>query len=422
VGAGACTPSGTGAEEALMGSSGSVPAVCPYCGQRLVNRTAIEHLRRVQARLEETRKRLERQLRSELKAEAERRLAEEVERKVQALRAQEARRSQKMATTIEALREQVAELREERAARIREHRSELVAVRRELERRMREELAQERKRLKSVLGSSIARTERAKAERAYEGQLRALNRLVGSLRGENERLQRQLEQLSAADRGDWNEEVILRELQLAFREDEIRRQRRGRAGSDILHAVHHRSGGEQQEAGLIIYECKDTLRWSKDFIAQAKKAAKSHGTPYVILVSRAFPQRRKEMFVEDGVIVVHPTHVIHMARVVRSMVIGIHQAKLSAEGRARKTEELLRYLSGTAFRQALGTLTEKTRELRELLEEEQRTHKRVWARREQAYGEVRDVTDTIDTTIRGIIERPVRERRAKVVPIAAGRG
>lgn len=265
---------------------------------------------------------------------------------------------------MEALRGELADLKRERSELIKEHRAEMAALRQSLEAEKRKELAEERKRIKAALRAEIARSEQAKAQRQYQGQLTTLNRLVDTLTSQNERLQRQLEHLAAADRGELNEDAILHELQLAFREDDIRRQKRGRAGTDILHTVQCRVGGELQEAGLIIYECKDTQRWSNEFLAQAKRAAKTHGTPYAVLVSRAFPRGQKDVLVRDGVIVVHPKHVVQMAHVVRSMVVGIHRANLSGEDRARKTTELLRYLSSTTFRQTFNMVNEKTRELR----------------------------------------------------------
>lgn len=394
-----------------------IPTTCPYCGQPLVRADAIQRLRRVQRQLDRERAEWQRRIRAQIEADARRRLEDQVERRVRAIRAQEAKRTERLTSTVVALRAQLAELRRERLELTRAHHAELTELRRSLDAQKRKELAAERKRLEASLRAQLERSAHAKVQREYQGQLTTLHRITDSLRRENERLQRQLEQVGAADRGDLNEDKIVQELQLTFRDDEIVRQKRGRAGTDILHRVQHRVGGELQEAGLIIYECKDTQRWSNNFVAQAKRSAKTHGTPYVVLASRAFPRGRREVLVQEGVIIVHPNHVVQMAHVVRSMVVGIHQAQLSGEGRARKTAAILRYLSSAAFRQTFGLVSEHTRKLRELLEDEREAHRRVWAKREQAYQEIREAAGTIESNIRGIIEQAAPARRARVIEL-----
>jgi hypothetical protein len=168
-----------------------------------------------------------------------------------------------------------------------------------------------------------------------------------------------------------------------------------------------------------VYECKDTLRWSNDFILQAKKAGKTHGTSYLVLVSRAFPRGQKNLFVRDGVIVVHPALLSHAAHVVRRMVAEVHRTGLGAEGRVRKTEELFSYLTGEKFRQEVGSITNATEMLRNMLEDERGSRRRTWANREAAYNEIRETLSTIDEEIRVIVERPIRSRKAKVVSISA---
>ena len=60
-----------------------------------------------------------------------------------------------------------------------------------------------------------------------------------------------------------NEADIAEELVHAFPEDEI--QREGKGG-DILQTVRYPCGGKLEQAGVILYECKDTKRWSNAFI------------------------------------------------------------------------------------------------------------------------------------------------------------
>lgn len=285
--------------------------------------------------------------------------------------------------------------------------------------RKRRELREALRKQREEDREKIGRAERAKIERKLSQRQRALERSVKTLEEDKDRLERQVERLRAADQGEFNEEELLELLKATFRDDELTRTRRGRAGADIFHHVRYRDGAsEWAKAGLIIYECKDTLRWNNDFVVQAKRAGKTHGAAYTVLVSRAFPRGQKHLLVRaDGVIVVHPTLLLHVAHVVRRMVEEIHRAGLGAEGRARKTEELYAYLRSERFKYSLGSIANATATLKEMLDAERDSHRRTWSRREQAYNEIREMTSTIDEDIRVIVERPLRSRKAKVVPI-----
>ena len=161
-------------------------------------------------------------------------------------------------------------------------------------------------------------------------------------------------------------------------------------------------------AGLIVYECKDTLQWSNGFIEQARKEGRTHKTPYLVIVTRAFPGGEKTLCVKDGVVIVHPTRLIELARVVRRMVLEVHQTALLGEGQAAKNAELYEYLSSGDFREAFDTLTESSDRLSQLLDKERKTHEQTWARREAAYEDLRRTTTSIDTRIRSIIEKRSR--------------
>ncbi len=400
-----------------MRSRTEIPKVCPYCNQPLVNESAVAHLLRKERELENRQQRLGRDLRAQLEAQARVKIQQEVARRVAAVKAGETKKSERLAQVADELKQQLVDLRSERGELQRRHKADLTTLKREHEAELRKELAEARRRLKETLRPTIAREEQTKARRGYEGQMRTLNRVVSSLEGENERLKRQMERLSPADRGDWNEEAVLQRLQVAFRHDDIERHKKGRRGSDILHSVRCRVGNDMHDAGLIVYECKDTARWDNDFIPQMKRAGRTHGTSYLVLVSKAFPRSKRDLFVQDGVVVVHPNHVLHVAHMIRTMVVGIFQADLSAEGRMQKTQELFRYLTSERFRQAFGSISDSVRSLKEQLEDERESHRRTWGKRERAYNEIKEATDTIDADIRGVIERPVASRRSKVVPL-----
>ncbi|MGH2710270.1 MAG: DUF2130 domain-containing protein [Actinomycetota bacterium] len=397
----------------------SPPKTCPYCGQPLVHEHAISHLRRKEAEIERERRSLERELRGKARAEARKAAQAEIKQKLKTAVAAEARKATALRKRLEKISNVLADLRSQRQELVRAHKAELVALRREAEVQKRKELREALRAQREQDREKISREERTKQERKFSRRQQALERSVKTLEEDKDRLERQVERLRAADQGEFNEEELLNILKTAFRDDELTRTRRGRAGADIFHHVRYRDGsGQWADAGLIIYECKDTLRWSNDFVAQAKRAGKAHEAAYTVLVSRAFPRGQKNLVVRaDGVVVVHPSLLLHVAHVVRRMVEEIHRAGLGAGGQASKTEELFAYLRSERFKHAVAAIVNASGSLKEMLDSERDSHLRTWSRREKAYNEIREVTSTIDEDIRVIIERPHRSRRGKVVPI-----
>jgi hypothetical protein len=272
---------------------------------------------------------------------------------------------------------------------------------------LRRRAATDRKRLEERLRGELERKQRAKE--------RQLERTVETLREQNEALERRVERLSAQDRGDQHEVDVLGALTSAFPVDELKR--RGKA-CDILHTVYYNGGRDKQRAGLIVYECKDTLQWRKDFITQIKRAGQRHKTRHLVVVSKAFPRRERWMCIRDGVVVVHPAYAVYVAEIVRRIIIEGHRAGLSAEGQAGKTARLYEYLASDDFRQTFDSIVDVGDTLSGMLKDERSSHERTWTRREQAYGELARKTAAIDESIRTIIES-TGEDEGKVVRLAS---
>ncbi|MDQ7842606.1 MAG: DUF2130 domain-containing protein [Armatimonadota bacterium] len=362
-------------------SKPTAPRRCPFCGQPLVNEQAIAHLYRAQASFE-------RRLRAEAEKEARSLIRAEYDAKIAAVKAQAAR---------EVKREMRAQLAAER-------KKMRVEMRREYEAQLKAARKDDR-RVKQL--EVIARRYREQAERQRAEADRQ--------RAEAERLRRQLDGLQPGDRGEFNEEDLKRQLEAAFRDDEVKRVGRGRAGADLIQTVRYRTGEQLVAAGQIVYECKDAQDWKNEFVAQARQAQETHRTPHVILVTRVFPRKHRHFCLQDGIPVIHPDGVLHLAEVVRRMVIEVHRAGLSVVDRSQKTAELYQYLSGVEFRDTLADLIGISSKLQTELQKERRGHEQTWARREAAYKALLKKSGAIDASIRAIIERPVRDVGAEKV-------
>jgi hypothetical protein len=341
---------------------------CPYCGQPLLDHEAVR-------RVEESERDFERRLDTVAHLKAAELAKEMVEK-------QRAETEKKIAS----LSRQLTAGQEQLAATKREHAAELREVR------------------KAVKAEVTLDAER-RAETKVRNQLLQYDRTMRKLQEQNEEQARRIENLTAEERGEFNEQELILFLKAEFPNDHIERQKRSHAGADILHEVCCETDRGPSRAGLIIYECKDTLNWSNSFLEQAKKARLTHRTPFVIVISRCFPRNEKTLFVQDDIIVVAPQRVLDIARVVRRMVVEIHRASLTQEDRVTKSGELYDYLTSTEFRQTFDAVAGCADQLSELLGSERKWHERTWAKRQSAYNDIAQKTSAIDGRIRAIIER-----------------
>ena len=350
-------------------------SVCPFCGQALLDKDAVEHLahRRVT---------YESELRTSVEAEARFRADAEI--------------SQLQTTLAAEAAKQVAAAKAARADEVAK-----------LARMLAEAQTKQAELVKAEVSKQLAATEekeRAKLEQDFAKREKQLKSTVQTLQQQNGELSRRVERLSAGERGEFNEDDIAAQLMRAFPDDEVKQTRRGQRGADIFETVRFRTNGLSTEAGLIIYECKDTLQWSNSFVAQIKAQAKLHGTPYAVLVSRCFPRDQKTLAIVDDIVVVDPGRVVALAGVMRRMVIESYRAGVISGSQVAKTAELFRYISSTEFRQAFETLTESVDTLDDLLARERTSHQKLWTERGRLYDNISDTVVQIDARFKCILE------------------
>lgn len=358
------------------------PNVCPFCGQALVDRAAIQHLHHEQQKFEQR-----------LRQEAKKELAA-------SLRPQ--------------LTAQIRKDLDKAYKRLDKNRENVIRELREQNTKIRQRAKQAEKEAATRLRPQLAAQIRGELEGTYGRRDRMKDRTIEQLQGKVDEMQRRLEQTDAGDRGELSEEDLLQSLQQAFQKqgDDIARVGRGRAGADIIHKVLDRAGGEQAVAGTIVYESKDTLKWQEGFVTQAREARERYGTPHVVVVSRAFPRKERELSWRDGVPIVHPARAVPLAHVIRKFIVEMHRAGLSGQDVTRKTEELYTYIRSEKFLRTLSDIIEMSGKLGAALESEKRQHKKLWLHREQAYSSLAEKSDEIDEAIRAIVERAAVSERS----------
>jgi hypothetical protein len=190
-------------------------------------------------------------------------------------------------------------------------------------------------------------------------------------------LTRQLEQVSAHDRGEGAEINLYDVLKGAFDADKVKHVPKGVAGPDIIHDVMLHG----QHCGRIIYDSKNRNDYKSEYAKKLRGDQIAAKADYAILVSRYFPKKSGQLHVESHVIVANPARVVVLAAILRQHLIKMHTLRLSNEAREAKSEALYKYFTSEPCRQLLETVEKVVKDLMEMDVAEQKAHAKIWQNR-----------------------------------------
>lgn len=219
-------------------------------------------------------------------------------------------------------------------------------------------------------------------------------------------LSRQLEKKSGEQFGEEGEFDLFSMLQIDFPKDRIERVGRGVKGADILHTV---MDGDK-EAGCIIYESKNVAAWQNAFISQAKKYHTQYETPYVMVVSKVFPSKKRGMCVVDGMPVVEPRFASTLATVMREGILEIAKLRLTGEGADEKAQELYTYVIGNEFQTRFLDMADAVDSLKDLQKSERTWHENQWTKQAKLHSQIENRHREIDAKVQSVVKERVRRR------------
>lgn len=165
-------------------------------------------------------------------------------------------------------------------------------------------------------------------------------------------MERQLQRKTANEMGDGAEIDLFEALRDAFTTDKITRVPKGQAGADILHEVLYKG----QVCGRIIIDSKNRQGWQDGFITKLRADQIAAKADHAILSASVFRSGQKELFVEDGIIVVSPARVVHIIELLRTTLLRMHTLGLSAKERSSKMTELYKLITSTDHKQKVDEL------------------------------------------------------------------
>ncbi len=225
-------------------------------------------------------------------------------------------------------------------------------------------------------------------------------KLIGELQKQIEALKQKAQQGSQRLQGEVLELEVESLLKQKFFTDEIVPISNGVRGADLLHRVKTASG---LACGTIIWETKRTQNWVQSWIAKLKQDQRAQKAEIAVLVTQALPVGLRALEFIDGVWVTDPSSAIGLATALRQGLVFIANARLAADGKTSKMEQLYDYLTGTEFRQKVEAIVEAFVTMKNDLENEQRAFARIWARREKQIGQVITSTALMYGGIQGIV-------------------
>jgi hypothetical protein len=192
-------------------------------------------------------------------------------------------------------------------------------------------------------------------------------------------LQRKLEGKSAHELGEGSELDLFEQLRAAFEGDRIQRVPKGVNGADVIHEVVHNG----RACGKIVYDAKNRDAWQNGFATKLNADKLAQGADHAILSSNKFPKDKREIHLQDGVIVAAPARVLAIVEILRDQLIRLHELRVSNEQRDSKTEDLYAFITSEHCKQLIGQMEAQAGKMLDLDTKEQEAHRRLWDQRKK---------------------------------------
>src|ERR1700674_2404227 len=380
---------------------------CPNCGEKIPISEAIYHQIADQTRAQFKSEFLEQQKKLAAKerelADKEKTIDQTVKEQVESARIKvlkeaEANARQTVAVEIEDLKRRAIEKDQQLEQ----------AQKAELEVRTQKRSVEEREKNLELETARKVDEERRKIQEETEKRLQDAYRLRDAEKDKkiqdatrvNDELRRKLEQGSQQTQGEVLELELEQLIANAFPSDRIEPVPKGVSGADALQRVINSSG---HSCGSIVWESKRTKSWSDGWIVKLKDDQRSVRADIAILVSEALPKDCKNFQQINGVWVSSPQCALPLAMALRSQLVEVEMAKLSAVGKNEKMEVMYRYVSGSEFKQRVEAIVEAFVDMQNDLQEERRSAERRWAKRDKQIQKVISNTGGMYGDLQGLI-------------------
>lgn len=248
--------------------------------------------------------------------------------------------------------------------------------------------------------SKVRELEAKERDKALVKQRAEFNRHLETSQRKVKDLERQLQQKTANEAGDGAEIDLFEALREAFPDDRITRVGKGQRGGDILEEILQKG----ETCGRILIDSKNRQAWQNLFVTKLREDQVEAQADHAILSTTVFPSGKKELFVQDDVIVVTPARVVPIIELLRAAVVKLHSLGLSGQERADKMARLYAFMTSEKYAQLYAEAGRLIDDILEVDVKEQQEHQKVWKTRGGFATRLKNVMRRIDTEVSAILE------------------
>lgn len=228
------------------------------------------------------------------------------------------------------------------------------------------------------------------------------DKIIADMRVQIDELRRKADSGSQQLQGEIQELALERMLRAAFPADRISPIEKGRAGGDAIHEVVGLNGAP---AGVILWECKQTKEWSKEWLSKAKQDMRAVRAALCVIATATLPKGVDLFERVNGVFVVSLRCVLPLAQVLRQVLIDIAVIKAAGHLGDSATNKLFSYITGQQFHHRLSAVMEGCVALQGELDADKRSAARRWARTQQHIDAVLQNTGAVFGDLQGLLGR-----------------
>jgi len=213
-------------------------------------------------------------------------------------------------------------------------------------------------------------------------------------------MEQQLLKKTANELGDGAEIDLFEALRECFAADKISRVPKGQAGADILQEVLYKG----ESCGKIIIDSKNRQGWKDEFVPKLRLDQVNAKAEHAILATTVFPEGKKEMCIESGVIVIAPARVVHIVQLLRDAMVTMHVKGLSLKERSSKMTRLYTLITSETYSRKFSEAGKLTDEILDLDVQEKKAHDNVWKKRGTLAIRINNVLREVETEVAAVIE------------------
>ncbi|MCB9033681.1 MAG: DUF2130 domain-containing protein [Chitinophagales bacterium] len=298
--------------------------------------------------------------------------------------------NKELATELEQRKQENQQLKQKELAFLKKE-EQLKEKEQEIELNIQRQLNEERKALEEKIAKQVEETTLLQIKQKDEQIEQIKKQLIDA--------QRKANQGSMQIQGEAQEHFIEDYLKEHFPLDNIEEVGKGKRGADCIQIINTYA---KKNCGSIIYESKQTVNWSNDWIEKLKADARQAKADIAVLVTTAFPKDIDRMTLKDGIWVCTLEEFKGLCLVLRESIIKISDAAVAQQNKGDKMHLLYDYLTSNEFSENWKAIHEGFMDLKIGIQKERDAMERLWKAREKQLEKVLINSNAIQGSIQGI--------------------